>query len=198
MEIRMKVEGVDNLLKTLDAKKIVSATNTAINRAATHCRAQITKLSRQEYTAKAGSVRQAINVTRSTQGTLQAEISVGRKVVPLIDYKTIGKGGPGRKAKARVAKGKKPKMVIPPIVKAMVKKAGGYKELPQAFIRTMRFGKKVFVRGGKAPSGLTALSGPSLGGIVQANIEKIKESTTKNLMDNLKGAFDAVLGKFRR
>lgn len=197
MEINIRLEGVDKVMKDLEMKRgnVLRAASTAINRAATHARAQVTKISRQEYTAKAKSVREAIDIKKSKPNTLMAEVVIGRKVVPLIDYQSKG-GATERKQPEEKSVRTRRRRITP--VQVMVKRSGGYKMLPKAFKATMKFGRKIFIRTGKGKIDITALSGPSLGGITQANMIRIMQSVRNVLSREFKGALQyALRGKYK-
>jgi hypothetical protein len=169
------MKGVTEMLQSLqdEQKKITRAAVTACNRAADSCRAEATRLMREQYTARAGDVRKSIGIKRATTSNPVAEVDFQRTTIPLISYQTKGKGGPARITKKRIFK-------TPAPVQVSVRK-GSWKILPKAFIRTMKFGKSVFRRIGKDKLDITSMSGPSVGGVVKANIERIKTYTEKRL-----------------
>jgi hypothetical protein len=175
MLIKVEMKGVKELMQSLqnEQKKIALTAAIACNRAADSCRAEAVRLMRSEYTARAMDVRKSIGIKKATTSNPQAEVDFQRTTIPLIAYQTKGKGGPARKTKKGIFK-------TPAPVQVAVRK-GSWKVLPKAFIRTMRFGKKVFKRIGKEKLDITGLAGPSVGGVVKANIQRIKTYTQKRL-----------------
>jgi hypothetical protein len=192
MDMKIKFIGLDKVLKDLKDKErqIIKLASASINRTASHVRAQIVKMGREEYTMKASSLRDAISIEKvSGSKGLQAIVSVKRQVIPLTEFKT--KGGNRRIAVGEpvITKAKRRRRRITPIA-VMVKKATGYLPLPGAFRGKSRRGPTIYIRKTQARYPLKPLSGPSPGGIVgqTVNLEKIRSSAQAYLQRELEGA----------
>lgn len=198
----IELRGLNKVLQDLSDRKfaVMKAAAMALNKAASHARAQIVKMAREDYTMPAKRVRDAIEIKKANMRWLVAKVSIKRDVIPLIEFKTKGTGRHRSSKITAASKTKKKrgiKIRIP--VAAMVKISGGYKVLPKAFKAKGKYGLGIFQRVGKERGPLKVLHGPSVGGIVNrtANIERIMESTEKTLQREFNQAIDYALDKGR-
>jgi hypothetical protein len=138
---------------------------------------------------KAGTLRGAIAIKQSNQRTLTAEVTTQRKPIPLVEFKH--KGGIKILTTPKAAPRKRRLRVRP--VQVMVRKAGGFKMLPEAF---KAMGRKVgiFMRKGKERLPIQELPAVSPGGLVKANLERISKFAHSKLLQEFKSALKS--GRF--
>ena len=87
MEINFKVEGVDNLLKTLDAKKVVTASKRAIIRAANSGRTVVSSQVRDKFNISKADLDKKIKVDLRNVNNLQAEVVIGGEPISMTKFK---------------------------------------------------------------------------------------------------------------
>jgi hypothetical protein len=139
----------------------------------------------------ARTLRDAIGIKRSTQSTLQAELTIQRKPIPLIEFRH--KGGISTKIlTAPKAAPRKRRTRIKP-VEVMVRKSSGFKTIGRAF---KAMGRKVgiFIRKGKERLPIQELPAVSPGGLVKSNLERITKFANAKLIQEFKSALKS--GRF--
>ena len=128
------------------ANKAPDVTSNALNRAMTNMASNLPKKVREHYHVKAGTVKDTLNVTKSTKATLKAEVRSSGKVIGLDHFKVTPKTvQPRRKKQLKIA----------------VSKKAGMKQIMGAFISNLN-GVKVFKREGKERLPINRLFGPSV------------------------------------
>ena len=183
----VKVEGVTEMLKLLENTRtnIAKAASSAINRTATSTRAEIVRIGRADYTMPARTLRDAIAIKRSTQSTLQAELTIQRKPIPLIEFRSRG-GISTKILTAPKAAPRKRRTRIKPM-EVLVRKSSGFKTIGRAF-KGLGRRLNIFMRIGKARLPIKALPGMSPGGLVKANQERITKYANSKLLQEIKSA----------
>jgi hypothetical protein len=183
----VKVEGVTEMLKLLENTRtnIAKAASSAINRTATSTRAEIVRIGREGYTMPARTLRDSISIKKSNQTTLQAELTIQRKPIPLVEFKH--KGGISTKIlSAPQPAPRKRRTRIKPI-QVQVRKSSGFKTIGRAF---KAMGRKVgiFIRKGKERLPIQELPAVSPGGLVKSNLERITKYANSKLLQEIKSA----------
>lgn len=129
----------------------------ALNRAADSGRVLVNKDVRQRYALKLADVRSAIKINKANMRHLAAEVVVDYKPIELIKFQHSGGN--------RTAKGKRRAFRV------KVGKSGGFITLRRTFTATIKRGESAWMRVGRTRSPLRLLFGPSIGGMVRANIQ---------------------------
>lgn len=149
------------------------AISRALNRAADSGKAEAVKRITANYTVKSGSVRNKIEIKKSSEATLRAAVLSKGRPIPLSNFKT----NPSNPPKKR-----------PKVLRAGVLK-GGLKPIKGAFLARSKSGKAlVFQRIGKARYPLKALYGPSLPSMLGTEkVSQFVEDRAKEVFDNRLG-----------
>lgn len=87
MDIRIKVEGVDDLLKTLSPGKIVTASKRAITRAANSGRTVVSSQIREKYNISKQDLDPKIGVDLRNVNNLEAELVVRGEPISMMKFK---------------------------------------------------------------------------------------------------------------
>lgn len=124
------------------------AFSAAMNRVSQGVRTEAVKKVRELYYVKAGDVRETIRITKASAARLEMIFTSRGPSIPLIKFKTTPTKVP-----------KKP----PRVLRASVKKIGGKKPIPGAFVAQMRSGHLgVFERASKKRTPINQLFGPAI------------------------------------
>ena len=76
MKVDIKIDGIKELMKTLDPNKVRLAANSALNKTATQAKNEASRQIRTEYNIKAGDVNKNMKLTTRARGNqMEAEIS---------------------------------------------------------------------------------------------------------------------------
>jgi len=155
MEIKITLKGLDDAIKRFDPRAVAKVAAMACNKAATHGRAQMVKMMRDEYSVTARKVREDIRIDKASMYKLTATITVPRTPIALSWFKV--KGGGKRRAPAQV----------------QTLKSGGYKVVGGgAFVMTVNGRKLPVKRQGKERVPTKFIMGPSLGGAIKERLQK--------------------------
>jgi len=131
IRIKLEIEPVLRSMRRLGTGLAEKAIKRSLNRTITGVRTAASRSVRQHLTLKAKDVNKELSVRRANTRTLSAAVDIQATAVGLIKFR----------ARATRRKG----------VTVQVKKRGGRKQVPNAFIRTMDSGHRgVFVRRGLA------------------------------------------------
>jgi len=122
MKVDIKIDGIKELMKTLDPNKVRLAANSALNKTATQAKNEASRQIRTEYNIKAGDVNKNMRLTTRARGSqMEAVISgfkrgmalsyFGAKQIGVIankmgfQYTRRAKGGRGGAVTVEVKKG---------------------------------------------------------------------------------------------
>lgn len=181
MEMRITLKGMDDAIKRFDTRAVAKVAAMACNRAATHGRAQMVKLMRDEYAVTARKVREDIKIDKASMYNLKAVITAPRSPIALSWFKV--KGGGKRRTPALV----------------QVTKSGGYKPVGQgAFVMTVNGRKLVVKRQGKERIPTKFVMGPSLGGAIKGRLQKpLEEKIQGKLNEEFRRGLENAMNKGR-
>lgn len=201
MRVDFKLQGFEEAKKEFANKsfRIQKLAAMAINKAAEHGKAVIAKAVKKDFTMKARDIKEEIKITqKANMRWLQAEITIGDKTIPLIQFQHKGTGlRRGQRVKG-LSKTKRPNVRFN-TVQVQVKRSGGYKPMKQAFIANGRYGQDIFIRKGKSRIPIKGLRGPSIAGMVKdVNImQKSKDAINWKMNDEFRRGLTHALGKGR-
>jgi hypothetical protein len=191
MEIDIKLEGLDEIIKRLDGRAVGSAVAYTLNNAASVGKTYLAKEITSEYNIKAADVKSRMKVVfKASANALYAIFSVKNIGIPLIQF---GAKQAGFKITSSGPKGKKVKGLARTTrrmgdVTVQVKKTGGRKVVnidPRAFIQKMKSGHLgVFHRLGKERKPIKELW--SIGPAKAARTKKISDGIKKCMINNFK------------
>lgn len=166
-------------------KNMPKAFSAAINRVSQGMRTEAVKKVRETYQVKAGDVRKTIKITKASPARLEMLMVSRGSSLPLIKFRTTPRNVPTRQ---------------PRVLKAQVKKSGGKKPIPGAFVAKMRSGHVgVFMRSSKKRLPVNELYGPAVP--VMLNEEGVQEhlqqEAQRRMADRLDHEMNRVLGRFK-
>jgi hypothetical protein len=152
--------------------KAPMAISRALNRTATNAKTNVSKKSREIYVIKSKDINQALKITRSSRGSLNATLVYRSERIPLDKFKFNPK---------------KPRPKKPPTLKVSVKK-DGMKSLLHAFVADIN-GAKIFERVGKSRLPIQRLFGPAVPQMVvneelRQFVEREAEATYAKRLDH--------------
>jgi hypothetical protein len=200
--IKIELKGVKEAIQKFEQNKfaVMKVAAMALNRAAATGKTKSSQMITNEYTMKARSTKDKIQVNKANMRWLQAEIIFNDKSIPLIEFDTKGTGG-GRLLGSHVLSGKGERRLraMSKPVQVRVKKSRGWKKIGRAFRADGRYGEDIFVRIGKARGPLKALRGPSIAGIVKdvVRLQEIKDIIIKRFNDEFSRGMQYAIDKGR-
>lgn len=173
MQIDVKLEGLTQTLTDMENKKfaVMRLAAMAMNRAAAYGKTIIAQSVKGQFTMTARDIKAGIKIDKANMRWLTAEITVTGKSIPLILFQHKGTGGRYKRGVKALSKTKTTKGGRIDYVQVMVKRAGGYKLLKNAFIARSKYGDAVYVRIGKKAYPLKMLYGPSLPGVLKGTVK---------------------------
>lgn len=150
------------------------AISRAINRTVSFGKTRISKLTREEYTIRAGDIKSASKTFKANASNLRGEISFKGRTKQLRDFGVrVNRKG----------------------LRVSVKRGTGFKRLPTAFIRTVNSGPAIMRRVGRERYPLEVLHGPSvpqMAGSVNVTPKVAKDIEAK-LSERLEHEMNAIL-----
>lgn len=166
-------------------KNMPKAFVSAMNRVSTGLRTEAVRKVRETYVIKAGDVRKTIKITKANPARMEMMMVSRGRNIPLIKFRTTPR---------------QPRSRPPKVLKAQVKKAGGKKPIPGAFVAQMRSGHiGVFERSGKRRLPIRELYGPAVPSMLSEPgvQEHIEQEAQRRMADRLDHEVNRVLGRFK-
>lgn len=165
-EIEKALSGVKN-----GAPKAMSR---AINRTVSFGKTRISKVTREEYTIRAGDIKRASSTYKANASNLRGEIRFKGRPKQLRDFaRRVNRKG----------------------LRVSVKRSTGFKRIPTAFIRTINNGPAILRRVGSKRYPLEVLHGPSVPQMVgNVNVTpKVEKDIEAKLSERLDHEMNALL-----
>lgn len=179
-ELRQSIVGIRNV-----QERLPKAFDSAMRRVMQGVRTEAARAVRQRYYVRHGDVLATIKVTKADRPGLAYLLRSRGPSIPLIRFRTTPARPQPKKAR---------------VLRAAVKKAGGKKPIPGAFVAQMQSGHTgVFRRVGKKRLPLDQLYGPAIPVMMseQSVTEHLQEQAHKRMVTRLDHEVNRVLGRLK-
>lgn len=200
----IKLEGIEQALKSMDPKHVMKAANSAINDVAKQGINEAERVIRSEYNIKPSRLKQFLRLTARSRGTSLEAIITGKGMglaLSYFDAKQTGVIANKKGFRYTRRASKQGNFRYGGVVTALVKLAGGRKEVTgkydnKPFIAKMKTGHTgVWVRQGKERKPIEQLYGPGVGGLF--GTKNVMERTKKMVNEKFAPRFLYWLNRYR-
>ncbi|MGG4034209.1 phage tail protein [Paenibacillus cisolokensis] len=167
-------------------KHVPKAFSAALNRVSAGIKTEAARKVRETYYVKHGDVLKTIKVSKAEPGRLELLLTSRGPSLPLIKFRTSPRNPPAKQ---------------PKVLKAAVKKGGGMKPIPGAFVAKMNSGHiGVFRRAGKQRLPVDELYGPAIPAMLgePGVAEHLQQESVRRMSQRLDHELNRVLGRLSK